>query len=179
MKKYYELAIKKNDVMALFNYGNYLNEIKDFENMIKYYDEGLQKINQLNDFKLIKKYESQALINIILYYSSIKDESNFITYSSLLIEKYKSFAFVICDCLSKFFVVDLAIKYMKYLNTNCKIKLNQAIQNDPKYNHEICDKCYICHLENKQSCIKECKCNKSCVCIDCYIQIPKCAICEN
>ena len=72
MKKYYLLAIEKNNIIAMNNLGNYYNHIKNYDEMIKYYLLACDNHNwnamiklgnyykNINNYKKMKKYYLMA-----------------------------------------------------------------------------------------------------------------------
>jgi TPR repeat protein len=54
------MAVEKGDSYGMFNLGNYYKEIKDYQNMEKYY------------LMAIKKGDRDAINNLVLFYQNNK-----------------------------------------------------------------------------------------------------------
>jgi tetratricopeptide (TPR) repeat protein len=75
MLKYYLMAIELDNSDAMNNLANYYKEIKDYDNMLKYYIMVAIKLNN-----------SDALNNVASYYEEIKDYDNMKKYYLMAIE---------------------------------------------------------------------------------------------
>jgi TPR repeat protein len=75
MLKYYLMAIKNNNIDAIFNLGNYYYDTQDYPNMLKYY-------------LIAVKYDDDcAMNNLAIYYEEQKDYPNMLKYYLMSISK--------------------------------------------------------------------------------------------
>ena len=202
MKKYYQMAIEKNNSSAMFNLAIYYQSIKDYEQMMKYY------------LMAIEKGQETAMNNLASYYESIKDYEQMIKYYLMAIEKGNEMA--MCN-LAKYYESIKDYEQMKkyclmaiekdnklidkikhlfkplelYLLLNQKEQFRQTIQyKELLNNYDVIVYVNKCNLLKKENdCIVCMETNTMCIplecvhyiCISCYpaiIYSKKCPFCR-
>jgi hypothetical protein len=177
MKKYYLLAIEKNNAYAMVNLGHYYLKIKDENEGLKYINQGIET----------GSYE--GYLELGLYYEKKKDyencKKNYILYMTK--EENETFGSIAVIQLLGIIMIndedpDFLIPYCQKYNYDCellnkyKIKRNQKKQymiNKQKYTKE--DTCPICH-DDKTLIIYDCLGHY--LCENCYDIINKCPYCN-
>jgi Tfp pilus assembly protein PilF len=183
MLKYYKMAIDKGNINAMTYLGYYYSSIGDIENMLKYYTMAIDKGYNIG---------TDSILYLFIIYSKLGDTQNMLKYILMNIDnlyltnyssnlvKSKDFKRVklLVDYLVDNFNYDVAIKILPYLKLTTRITLNKYILENNIPTSEL-HECYVCYDNNLKSCLKSCKCNRFCMCIECYIKHPKCVLCEN
>ena len=152
MKKYYLMAIEKNNDIAMYGLGCYYNEIKDYDNMKKYYLMAIEKnnIEALNalatyykdvekDYDNMKKYFLRD-INIIL-----RDGYEYRYNDEVLLYNLGKYYEEICDYdnMKKYHLMLIEHKEFKYSDIrkdSLKILLEHYKQNNDEESYELIKK---------------------------------------
>jgi len=166
MKKYYLMAIEKKNTTAMNNLAIFYKKFKDYDNTKKYYLLAFQHFDFSKYDQAIKIFYKNNDMSSVLESMFLKSitKNNFISVNKIFEENFD---------------YDIGLKYHKYLNQKNKGLLNKWILYYDDIERPLIEKCYICYEENIRGCYKYCSCNRNYQCIKCFIEYPKCIICEN
>src|SRR5439155_958881 len=171
MKKYYLLAIEKNNMMALNNLAFYYYKNNQFEDMLKYFLIGVDKGDTISMNNLAYFYYKEKNYEEMKKYCVMAlDKNNFVLDKSI-INQYLDIKFDVGFALKfKDYLTNYNYDLLnKFIIAYYKIKDVENLLNISK------DKCAICY-DIKYMIILKCKHS---VCYECYEQIDKCPLCRN
>jgi len=173
MRKYYSMAIEKNNVGAMYNFGSYYqNYEKNYDLMKKYY------------LMAIEKEDSKSMVNLGFYYqyTEINDEL-MKKYYLMAVEKENDDAYYLLkkyykNNIFEFYVLLNSIENKNRLITYNLLRLKQKKQvkihlkiSESDEEHECC----ICFDTHKMVITQ---CNHNTICKNCYIKIDRCPVCR-